>query len=809
MGDIKLEERSGHVGYAFGPFVVDPVKRRLWREDLLVPITSKTFDVLVVLLERRGHVVSKDELLNRVWPNTAVNENNLARQISSLRRALGQRPDQHDFIVTIPGHGYRFVATVQDVPDVPDLLPELHTDPSALLRTSPSPSTLLGTGRDVNGHGPERRLDMIDGRGDGRGPAERLSDSSIPAVSQDTADTESSTRPTGRWMFLGTFVAASVLLATIASGLFWRPNQNLQPRRTLQRITYAEAALPRDAAWAPDGQWVVYASDRADNADLWKQRLGDPDPVRLTTSEANESQPQWSPDGKSIVFRSERDGGGLYVIPASGGVERTVSTFGYEPVWSPDGTHILFKRSAVLPDLPTIYIVGLDGKPPRAVRPDVLGQFSSLHAAWHPDGRRISVWGMIGKSDARFLNVPLDAGRPATPSMSVRVQKDLANVSAGRFVWAATRRFIYFEGLAGETQNVWRITVDPLTEKWIDGPERLTTGAGQETDVAISPDGTRLVFTTTSTTTRLFAFPFDPGNGRVTDQPYPISDGSTGEVDFDVRADGAKMAYRTVRAGRNELWERSILEGQQRLLLSRSDIRFAKPLWSPDGARLAFSRCETRGNTLGVGVLNTDGTGERVLTLPGRVQMQASDWSKDGQAILGSCRFSQSEKYATCLVPVSSGNEADESPVQVIASDPKRNLYNQRFSPDQRWITFLAHDLLYASTSTVYVIPTGGGTWRAITEGASFDDKPRWGPDGRILYFVSNRTGVANVWGRRFNRSTGMPIGEPFPVTSFRSAQFQLTPRTVQMDIAITATHLLLPMSESRSEIWMLDHVDR
>jgi hypothetical protein len=54
-----------------------------------------------------------------------------------------------------------------------------------------------------------------------------------------------------------------------------------------------------------------------------------------------------------------------------------------------------------------------------------------------------------------------------------------------------------------------------------------------------------------------------------------------------------------------------------------------------------------------------------------------------------------------------------------------------------------------------------------------------------------------------------MPIGEPFPVTSFRSAQFALTPRTVQMDIAVTATHLLLPMSEARSEIWMLDRVDR
>ena len=63
--------------------------------------------------------------------------------------------------------------------------------------------------------------------------------------------------------------------------------------------------------------------------------------------------------------------------------------------------------------------------------------------------------------------------------------------------------------------------------------------------------------------------------------------------------------------------------------------------------------------------------------------------------------------------------------------------------------------------------------------------------------------------GTTIDNATGTPIGDPFPVTSFRSAQFVLTPRTVQMDIAITTTHLLLPMSESRSDLWMLDQVDR
>jgi Tol biopolymer transport system component/DNA-binding winged helix-turn-helix (wHTH) protein len=767
VGASGLSGSPGHRAYAFGSFVAETVTRRLWREGHPVPITAKTFEVLAVLLEHRDRLVTKDELLDRVWPDTAVQENNLARQISSLRRALGQRPDEADYILTVSGQGYRFVAHAREIPELPEGL------------------------RDANGvhHlvSPESAADIDD----------------TPAESAPVAPDAHN-----RWWTIAAGGAAVLLLAAVLGTLLLRRHDGgAEIRRTLQRVTFDAANLSRNASWSPDGQWIVFASDRSGNTDLWKQRIGDPDPVRLTTTDASESQPEWSPDGHSIVFRSERDGGGLYVIPANGGTERLVSGFGYEPRWSAGSTHVLFKRSEILPALPTVYVVGLDGRPPQPLRPEVLGQFRSLQAAWHPDGRRVSVWGADQRGAMRFLNVPLGTRDVTTASISASVRGNLAGITPGRFVWARSGRHIYFEGLASDNRNIWRITVDPSTEALAEGPVRLTTGTGEETNVAVSPDGNRVLFTSSSSRTRLWAFPLDTSTGRIVGEPHPITQGSTGEVDFDAQADGSKVAYRAVRAGRNELWERSVDGGRERLLLSSPDWKLVKPRWSPDGARLAFLRCGSEGRAPVLALMNADGSGERALTKPEELEMLASDWSNSGESILGSCRFGPSDRYSTCVLPVSS--TAGPGSVRVIASDPKRNLFNQRFSPDQRWITFLAHDLLYNSTSTVYVIPAGGGAWRAMTDGAAFDDKPRWGPDGRVLYYVSNRDGVRNVWARRFDNSNGTTIGEPFPVTSFRSPQFLISPQAVQMDIAVTATHLLVPMSESRGDVWMLDHVDR
>ena len=91
--------------YEFDGFRVDPVRRRLLRGGELVSLTPKAFSILLALLENRGEVVDKEELIQRVWPDTFVTEANLTQNISSLRKALGERANDHRYVVTVPGPG--------------------------------------------------------------------------------------------------------------------------------------------------------------------------------------------------------------------------------------------------------------------------------------------------------------------------------------------------------------------------------------------------------------------------------------------------------------------------------------------------------------------------------------------------------------------------------------------------------------------------------------------------------------------------------------------------------------------------------
>ena len=106
---------GGNRLYEFGEFQLDASARLLSRRGVTVPLTPKAIDLLLALVEEPGNLLNKDALLKRVWPDSFVEENNLADNIFKLRRVLGDAENGATFIETVPKRGYRFIAEVRSV----------------------------------------------------------------------------------------------------------------------------------------------------------------------------------------------------------------------------------------------------------------------------------------------------------------------------------------------------------------------------------------------------------------------------------------------------------------------------------------------------------------------------------------------------------------------------------------------------------------------------------------------------------------------------------------------------------------------
>ena len=105
--------------YEFGPFVLDTVQHLLLKDGEPVGLTPKTYDALLVLAQNSGRMLSKEDLMSALWPDSFVEESNLTQQISMIRKALGETPGDDRYIVTVPGRGYRFAAPVRSWSEVP------------------------------------------------------------------------------------------------------------------------------------------------------------------------------------------------------------------------------------------------------------------------------------------------------------------------------------------------------------------------------------------------------------------------------------------------------------------------------------------------------------------------------------------------------------------------------------------------------------------------------------------------------------------------------------------------------------------
>jgi len=616
--------------------------------------------------------------------------------------------------------------------------------------------------------------------------------------------------------------ALVVVLAAVAgsgwwTGAPWR-GQMQSPSRggvlpALTRLTF-DAGLQTDVTWSPDGHAIAYASDKGGNFDIWAQRVEGGDPVQLTRSRAQDTQPTWSPDGRTIVFRSEREGGGLFVVPASGGAERRLTSFGVRPKWAPDGSQILFSANDVLAGgvASPLYTVRLDGKPPEQVMQPFLkdlrrGLGGMLDWNWYPDSRHVSILGVVPDQGFGVYTVSL-AGGSATLLKHTE--------GAGRwiaFAWASPTTLLVDCDTKG-VHSVVKLTLDPTTTAVLTS-ERITLGDGWDPRFALSLDGRRLAFTISTMSQRLWALPLDPATGRTTGDGQPVSDNMGLATTSDLTRDGGQVAYTLTRAGteRTELWTTDLRTDQGRTL-TRDDQRREFPQWSHDATRLAYRwvrRTPDGSDEMALAVRRTDTSEEEIISTPRTDTFVTPwDWSPDGQSILVSSGGMPFSGIASLGLWPLAGAPHAEAAVKLVTADSSYAVWQAKFSPDGRWICFAAIDAREPGSDVIFVIPSAGADrsrWIALTSAPGWADKPRWSFNGKLIYFVQAEP-FFNVWAVRFDGASGKGVGAPFQVTRYDSPRHQLTPRFGAAEIGVSAERLIVTIMEQTGNIWMLDGLD-
>jgi len=561
-------------------------------------------------------------------------------------------------------------------------------------------------------------------------------------------------------------VIAGIAFAILAVAL-WRLTQPVPSHEFLLTQLTFDPGFTGFPAISPDGRMLAYASDRdtGGNLELYVQPIRGGAPLRLTTTADENSEPAFSPDGATLAYRSTKDGGGIYTVPAAGGDSHLLAAGGRAPRYSPDGRSISFRDDS------GAYIVASSGGAPQRFRPE----FSPLGAlAWSPGGDAL-----IFQARDDLWAAPLDGGNAESTGLTARL--DRAGLGRGPFddaVW--TSAGFLFSARTGLVRNLYRCPLDSHGKAAGD-VVRLTNGTELMGEPAVSRDG-RMVFSSGRQRFDIWGLPLDGNSGKVSGPPYRITGTLAPTANPDISADGRTLIFGSSRHGFTEVWEKDLVTGKEwvaatsaeggsygRLLKSSGGILYVKPAAGHDEVWL----------------------GNRKLAVGTR------PWDADS-------------RETTVLVTGAGIDAVNMSTGQrgALLNAPRQTTLSQAsFSSDDRWILFLA---TAPGTARIQVAPARGGEWLPITDGATKVDKPRFSPDGRLIYFTLDRDGTRGIWAAHFDPSNGRVWGAAFPVFEPRGPGLSLLAVNRQaLEIAVARDKLVTILCDSNSAIWMGDLVPR
>ena len=744
--------------YEFGDFRLEPGKRLLIGCDgKPVSLSPKSYDTLAYLVEHAGAVVEKDKLLEAIWPDTAVEENNLTQNISLLRRALGEGRGEHRYIVTVPGRGYQFVAPVQ------------CAAPNSSSNDSASANSIAGLPF-VSGSGSLDCEYFADGLAEE--PTDAFSklarkkrDGVLKVAETGVFRFEGFEVRPGEWLLLKTGNPVAIEPKTFRVLVYLLRNPG--------RLVMKEELL--SAVW--DDSAVTENSLTRSIASL-RRLLGDDAreprfivtvhtsgyrfvcPVEFSEDSSGTSIPSPSVRETSVQKLTGRQTSSKWFVPSCSLVFVVLIL-----IWA--GGRVAHRRNAVSGGASHFRVVPVTNLPGAAEAPALSPDGKQVAFFWEPEGREVGDWAGLTQEKSG-LYVQLVGG-----SEPLRLTNSKGGF-VGHAAWSPDGREIAFGRCNDNGGAIYTVSA-------LGGPEHKVTdviclfgGAGY---VNWTQDGKALVLVDrcgSEQTGAIVFFSLETGQKHCITAPPPGNVTDLGPV---LSPDGQTVAFiRISTSGVGDIYTVPLAGGEARRLTHENRNPW-QLMWSADGRSIIFQwgidglrRIPAHGGPIqleseypGVGSLTKDGSRLAYVQPQAFWASSTSIWRADLARVGGDIQRIQqialSNTWNSGLQVSPDGNfvvfESERSAAAEIwkcnadGSDPVQltsfggNAGTPRWSPDGRWIAF---DYQPHEHSEIWIMDPDGRNATAVVSGASDNVVPSWTRDGKAILFASKRTGQYEVW---------------------------------------------------------------
>lgn len=680
--------------FEFDNFLLDSQQRLLFRDGEPLDLTPKVFDVLLELVQSGGRVVEKKELMEKIWPDSFVEESNLTQQVSTLRKKLGQDAAQQRYILTVPGRGYRFVAPLRS-----------WDDDAVVTVQERIRSRVTITGADEGLTAPAADSIQV---------TQRL----LQATTR-----RSSTKRVGLLLLLAIVLGTPVLFVVFK--LLRGPSTPTFAKVKLTRFT--TDGTVDVAAISPNGKHVAYVLGGRGQFSLWIRQVATSNPGVMIIGPGNLGFVglTFSPDNDYIYY----SGGvinsptALYRVPALGGKpERLIEDVDTPPTFSPDGKKMAYLRGYPDKSETALFIAGSDGRAETKLTSlkAPTGQLNlGPGPSWSPDGERI----------ACSVTVTDEAGQ--------HQEIYVAGVSTGEFKPLTNGKWLRVlrVGWTNDGKGLLTTASDPdsaISQVWhIDYPSgetrRVTNDLSDYRTLTVSADSQVIAVVQSDQRTNVWVSASTDGTNsqQVTNTNY---DGFAGLC----WAPDGRLIYSAMRNGSQDLWITDAA-GKEKSQLTHDAGQNSWPAISPDGRTIVFM--SSRDGKEHLWKMDADGSHAQLLT--DGLRDNWPSFTPDGQwVIYRSAVFGPAHIYKVSI----NGGPSVPLTEKGLSGSPA-------LSPDGKTVAFTFRQPALGPVRIALTPVDGSGTLTIVDS----KEAPRrallqWTSDGKAIAFIKTIAGVSNIW---------------------------------------------------------------